>query len=136
MDIEASIEEILREHEVFRTLGENARKQLASVARAAHFAAGDTLIREGEFNEALLLLLQGEARVEGGDGGVIARLGKGAILGEISASGMSLPVASVIAESEVEALAFPIEAVSGIAFEEEAFADALRELGMRRAEEI
>ncbi len=136
MNMEADIERILREHEIFQLLGEAAHRRLVAAARPVHFSAGEALIREGEFNDALMLLLRGRAQVESGDGGVIARVGAGVVLGEISASGMSLPVANVVAVEEVEALAFPIETVSAIAFDEEAFLDALRELGMRRVEAL
>ncbi len=121
-------------HSLFQTLSEKSLAMLAGVAEVRHYKAGETLIEEGEFNDKLFLLTGGSVRIESEDAGVIGTLKPDAILGEISTSGMSLPVATVTAAEDVEVMTLPIEVVSEIAFEEEAFANALRALGMQRAE--
>jgi len=124
----------LSSHSLFQSLSEDALNRLNSVAEMRDYKPGEVLIREGEFNDKLFVLVKGAVRVESEDAGLIGTLKPDAVLGEISTSGMSLPVATVTAEDDVEAITVPIEAVSEVAFEEEAFANALRALGMRRAE--
>ncbi|MDX8401547.1 MAG: cyclic nucleotide-binding domain-containing protein [Mariprofundaceae bacterium] len=124
----------LCDHEVFGRLTDAGRSRLIEAAQLRRYADGELLIREGEFNDALLLVLGGRVQVRDEEGEIAAELAEGAVLGEISTSGMSLPVADVVARGDVEVLAFPIELVSEVAFEEDDFAEALRELGMRRAE--
>jgi len=118
-------------HPLFQSLPDEALQQLEASAERITLAPGEALIREDEFNPHLYLLLSGTARVMM-NGTETARLGPGDIAGEISASGMSAPIASVIANTPLEALAFPVEAVNDTALAHPAFADKLREIGMGR----
>ena len=68
------------------------------------------------------------------DGEKVTSLQQGDVVGEISTSGLSSPVADVIAEVDVEVLGFPIEEINEVAFEYEDFAVLLREIGMQRIE--
>ncbi len=124
----------LSSHSLFQSLSDEALNRLNAVAELRDYKPGEVLIREGEFNDKLFVLVKGTVRIESEDAGLIGTLKPDSVLGEISTSGMSLPVATVTAEDDVEAITVPIEAVSEVAFEEEAFANALRALGMRRAE--
>lgn len=123
--------QIAEAHPLFQTLPEQARHQLAKSAERVTLAPGDTLIREDEFNHHLYLILAGTARVVM-NGTETARIGKGDIAGEISASGLSAPIASVIADSALTALAFPIEQINDAALAHPDFADKMREIGMGR----
>ena len=58
------------------------------------------LIRQGEFNSNLYLIAKGYIHVVMDDQHV-ASLGVGDIVGEISASGISMPTADVVADSNV-----------------------------------
>ena len=124
----------LTSHSLFQSLSKDSLAALTKVAEVKHYKPGETLIEEGEFNDKLFLLLGGSVQVESQDAGHIGTLKPDSILGEISTSGMSLPVATVKADEDVETITLPIEVVSEIAFEEEGFSNALRALGMRRAE--
>ncbi len=126
--------ERLTSHSLFQSLSEQSMATLSAVAEARHYKPGEALIQEGEFNDRLFLLVSGAVRIESQGAGHIGTLKPDSILGEISTSGMSLPVATVIADEDVETITLPIEVVSEIAYEEEGFANALRALGMRRAE--
>lgn len=118
-------------HPLFQTLPEEARHRLAACAERITLTPGEALIREDEFNHHLYLLLSGTAKVVM-NGTEVTKIGAGDIAGEISASGLSTPIASVIADTALTALAFPIEAVNDAALAHPEFADKLREIGMGR----
>lgn len=116
---------------IFRTLPLGPLTELLAQGREQTYAPGQALIREGEFNHFLYVLEEGEARVTSG-GNVVAEIGEGEIVGEISTSGMSHPVADVVAIDEVLALAFPSELVGDLGLAYPAFAEGLRALGSGR----
>ncbi|MFQ5581796.1 MAG: cyclic nucleotide-binding domain-containing protein [Mariprofundaceae bacterium] len=122
---------IMASHALFETLPEEARKSLIEKSNTVTLAPGEKLIEEGEFNYHLYLLTRGSVHIETGDE-TIATLKAGDVVGEISTTGLSTPVANVIAETVIEAVAFPIENISEIAFEHPAFAEKMREIGMQR----
>jgi signal-transduction protein with cAMP-binding, CBS, and nucleotidyltransferase domain len=121
-------------HSLFKSLSEKSLKALTDVAEVRHYKPDEALIEEGQFNDRLFILIKGSVRVESADVGLIGNLKPDSVIGEISTSGMSLPVATVTADEDVDVITIPIEVVSEIAFEEEVFSNAMRALGMRRAE--
>ncbi|MDQ6955804.1 MAG: cyclic nucleotide-binding domain-containing protein [Mariprofundaceae bacterium] len=123
----------MQEHVLFSKLPEQVLQHLHANAHTESFAEGDTLINQGEFNYFLFLIVSGAVSVVT-DGEKVASLQQGDVVGEISTSGLSSPVADVFAEEGVQVLAFPIGEISEIAFEHEAFADVLRHIGMHRIE--
>ncbi|HKI61907.1 MAG TPA: cyclic nucleotide-binding domain-containing protein [Mariprofundaceae bacterium] len=126
--------ERLISHSLFKSLSENSLKALTDVSEIRHYKPNEALIEEGQFNDRLFILVKGSVRVESADAGLIGHLKPDSIIGEISTSGMSSPVATVTADEDVEVITIPIETVSEIAFEEDAFANAMRALGMQRSE--
>ena len=116
---------------IFRTLPLGPLSELLAQGREQSFAPGQALIREGEFNHFLYVLEEGGAHIISG-GKVVATIEEGEIVGEISATGMSHPVADVVATDAVLATAFPIELVGDLGLQYPAFAEQLRELGTRR----
>jgi len=58
------IEEILAEHPVFRSFDADTQKLLAGCGRNEHFAAGDTIFREGEDTEKVYILRTGDVAIE------------------------------------------------------------------------
>jgi signal-transduction protein with cAMP-binding, CBS, and nucleotidyltransferase domain len=123
----------MQEHALFTKLTDQILQRLHKHGHTESFTKGDALITQGEFNYSLFLIVSGVVSVVT-DGEKVTTLQQGDIVGEISTSGLSSPVADVIAEEYVQALAFPIGEVNEIAFENEAFADALRHIGMHRIE--
>jgi len=123
----------MQSHALFSKLPEQVLQRLHQHGQIESFAKGETLITQGEFNYLLFLIVSGVVSVVT-DGEEVTTLQQGDVVGEISTSGLSSPVADVIAEEAVEALVFSIEEVNEIAFENEAFADALRQIGMHRIE--
>ncbi len=126
------MEDILNLHPIFGLLTDASRQRLARAAEVRDCEDGDCLIRENKPNENLFLVIEGKVRIKGADGELIAVLRKGAVMGEISASGISLPVANAIADGRVRVLALPNRVVGDVAEREPAFGEAMRDLGLRR----
>ncbi|MDQ6958305.1 MAG: cyclic nucleotide-binding domain-containing protein [Mariprofundaceae bacterium] len=122
---------LVEAHPLFQMLPDDSRKNLVGHSSLVTLPPKELLIEENEFNHHLYLLIKGTARVVM-NGTEVSRLSAGDIAGEISASGLSTPIANVIAETSLEAIAFPIEAVNDEALEHPAFAEKLREIGMKR----
>jgi len=118
-------------HPLFQTLPDEVRNNLMANSSLITLPPKELLIKENEFNHHLYLLIKGTARVVMNDTEV-SMLSDGDIVGEISASGLSTPIANVIAETTLEAIAFPIEAVNDAALVTPSFAEKLREIGMKR----
>ncbi|MDQ7011567.1 MAG: cyclic nucleotide-binding domain-containing protein [Mariprofundaceae bacterium] len=116
---------------LFETLPEAVRDNLLKKSETVTLAPGEMLIKEGEFNYHLYLLVRGSVRIETA-GEAVATLGTGNVVGEISTTGLSTPVANVIAETVIEAVAFPIEEINETALEYPVFAEKMREIGMQR----
>ncbi len=116
---------------ILRTLPLGPLSELLAQGCEQSFAPGQALIKEGEFNHFLYVLEEGEAHIISG-GKVVAEIGEGEIVGEISTTGMSHPVADVIAAEAVLATAFPIELIGDLGLKYPDFAEQLRALGARR----
>jgi len=125
----------MQSHVLFSKLPEQILQHLHADGYTETFVKGDALITQGEFNYSLFLILSGAVSVVT-DGEKVTSLQQGDVVGEISTSGLSAPVADVIAEEDVQVLAFPIGEINEIAFEYEAFAETLRQIGMHRAESL
>ncbi|NWF36518.1 cyclic nucleotide-binding domain-containing protein [Mariprofundus sp. KV] len=120
---------LITEHSLFQSLPMKSRLSLADQSTVMEVEPGAALIKKGEFNYYLFLMAKGEAVVIR-DGEDVARLRSGDIFGEVSAVGLSLPVADVIAKSRVLAFAIPVDALWGEVSAHPEFAVELRELGM------
>lgn len=129
---EASMQQLsslITDHSLFQSLPEATRYALADQSTVMEVEPGAALIKKGEFNYYLFLLAKGEAIVVR-DGETVATLRSGDIFGEVSAVGLSLPVADVVAKSMVLAFAIPVDALWGAVSANPQFAVELRELGM------
>lgn len=88
---------------LFSSLG---RKDVTAIARAADeidFAAGTTLITEGESGSEAFIVLTGSVEVRRG-GRAIASLGSGDIIGELSLLDQSPRTASVVCTTDCTVL--------------------------------
>lgn len=128
-----SIKDILGKHSLFSLLPDTAQNDLVSHGKTLLFKPEEKLITEGEFNEYLYLIIGGTVRIANSEG-TIATVEGHKIVGEISSSGMSSPVADVIAETDVTAIAFPLEAITNVSLEFPDFGEELRNIGMKRFE--
>jgi len=126
---------LLENHTLFRTLPKDLWSEMANHCLIVEVESGDALIKEGEFNHYLYLLGKGSVEVVQGDTHH-ASLNAGDFFGEISTMGISLPIADVIAKDEVLAFAFSISVINDVALKCPEFADALREFGLIRMQEV
>jgi len=122
----------LSQHPLFMTLSEESRKKISKLAKQKKYKHGEFLVKENESNEHLFLLIEGAVRIESNTGELIAVLKSGSIIGEISTTGLSLPIANVIVSSEVKVIVIPIQVITEFSNKEPDFGNALQELGMER----
>ncbi|MDX8404441.1 MAG: cyclic nucleotide-binding domain-containing protein [Mariprofundaceae bacterium] len=116
---------------VLAPLPQKAREKLIEESTLMDFDNGELLIEENESNQFLYLLLKGCATAIM-NGTPVGVLEAGDIAGEISVIGMSPPIANVIAESELQAVAFPIESIIQATREHGEFGERLRKAAIRR----
>ncbi|MDX8389307.1 MAG: cyclic nucleotide-binding domain-containing protein [Mariprofundaceae bacterium] len=128
---EKELNQLAKGHLLFKMLSDDEWGSLVEYCEVMKLKAGDTLIRQGEFNHHLFLIGKGTVNVIM-DGRKIASISQGDIVGEISASGLSMPTADVVSEDGVIAFAFPIERINACALTCPAFSDKMREIGMGR----
>jgi len=90
--------------DLFRGLPEEMRKELSSQLAYMPFAAGEAVTREGDKDDGLFILVQGEAAVRIGAGSEereVAKLGAGQFFGEMSLMTGEARTATVIATSDL-----------------------------------
>lgn len=125
------LHDIVYGHTLFQSLPRNEKEGLVSKCRVLELEPGAALIKQGEFNYYLYLIAKGSVDVIS-DGELLASLNEGDVVGEISTIGLSMPVADVVANTDVVAFAFPVDEVNAAAREHLKFAEQMQEIGMRR----
>jgi CRP-like cAMP-binding protein len=129
--------QLLREHQAFGELPEQALKTLVVRSDLIAFAPGELLLRQGDESDSALLLTQGEVEVfvETAQGRVeLGQLARGALLGEIGVFADLPRTAGVRAKDGVEALRIARDDVLSIGGENLAFLRAvMKQLGQRIA---
>jgi len=116
---------------LLQCLPENARYNLIHEASLISFHENDRLINEDEANDFLFLLLKGKAEAVI-NGTAVGMLEAGDIAGEISISGISPPIADVIAKTEVDAVAFSAQSMKEAIDAHPEFGKRLKEAALRR----
>jgi putative ABC transport system ATP-binding protein len=96
--------EFLRPIELFKTLTPRQLTDVAEKMSKRHYAAGETIIREGDPGEEFFLVSDGEVEVIR-VGHEVARLGPGDFFGEVALISGEPRNATVVAESEVDTYA-------------------------------
>lgn len=126
--------QLIRSHLLFKMLSDDERDLLVESCEVRNLASGEILIQQGQFNNYLFLIGCGVVSVIK-DGKKIAAVAEGGIVGEISASGLSLPVADIITEGDVIAFAFPVNKINACVESCPAFYEKMNEIGMGREKE-
>ena len=116
---------------LLEALSESAREQLINESTMISFEPVELLIQEDEENLQLYFILKGEAKVKM-NGTVVGELEAGDVAGEISISGISPPIATVIAETNVEVIAFPADSMSRTIEKHPEFGRRLRQAAIKR----
>ncbi len=99
---------------LFKSLDEDARRDLIQLARVAGFAAGE--LASGEQDDAFYLVLEGTGAVlvAGAGGPVeIARLERGAFFGEVRVLGTGRPT-SLAAVTDLTVVSFPAPVIAAM----------------------
>lgn len=105
-------------------VGLTARRELLAAAEERHLAPGEVLIRQGEPNQAMYLVLSGELGVHlmGIEGEPVALIGHGETVGELSLLDGSSASASVVCRAPAHLLAIREEGFWHITNASHAFA--------------
>ena len=93
--------EFLRPIELFKTLTPRQLTDVAEKMTKRHYAAGETIIREGEAGEEFFLVSDGEVEIDRAEHEV-ARLGPGDFFGEVALISGEPRNATVVATGEVD----------------------------------
>lgn len=104
-------------HHLFKSLDDAGKERLLSEGSVKSLEANETLTRQGETGSEMFLILRGTVRVEAEtDQGriILAELGPGACVGEVSTLTSSPRTATVTAVTEVDVAAFAREAVADV----------------------
>jgi CRP-like cAMP-binding protein len=122
--------------EIFAGLGQRDLKAVAKSCGEATYADGELLCRQGERGVAAFLIVSGRIRVENemADGArvVLAELGQGAMVGELSIIDGDERVASITAVGEVMALVLTQWSMQGLLKERPSIAAAMLPVVVRR----
>ncbi|MFP4345301.1 MAG: ATP-binding cassette domain-containing protein [Anaerolineales bacterium] len=106
-------------------------------AESLHFSPGEVIIHEGEFNETLYLIAQGDVEVTLGSGGhyrTLARLGPGQYFGEIGSLEPGQALADVRADRSAPVVAVALDrgTLLHLMGEAQALRDELRRVAQAR----
>ena len=94
----------LRDVPLFRGCAEPSLTRLADRTSEVDFRPGASIVQQGQVGNGLFVVVAGTARVVSGDH-VLAQLGPGAVIGELSVIDQEPRVASVVALEPVVCLA-------------------------------
>jgi CRP/FNR family transcriptional regulator len=106
-----SLEGLLGSVSLFKSLDRRALGGLAQQASRRTYAAGETIVREGDTGTALYVIVRGRVRVERGSGpqsAALTELGPGDFFGELALIEDHPRSASVVALDETECLLFVV----------------------------
>jgi phosphoserine phosphatase RsbU/P len=126
---------LLREHQIFRELPDQALKDLIVRSDLIGYAENELMLRQGDASDSALLITQGEAAVlvDGSQGQApIGHLAVGALVGEVGVFADMPRTASVRARTPVEVLRIGRDDVLASGGENPAFLRAvIKQLGER-----
>ncbi len=131
----AEAEDLLGRIDFVKAMNEGARRTLAERARFLEYGPGQAIVRQGEQGETLYLVARGEVAVRvTTDGGEkeVARLGRGALFGEMSVLTGEPRSATVLAVGDAALLGIDRDAFHRILDVEPELAQRLAEVIARR----
>jgi CRP-like cAMP-binding protein len=127
---EPEVLELLRRSTLFGDIPDGELTGIASRLDAARFAAGDTIVREGDEGHSAFLIASGEAAVVAhdliGEQVILTVFGPGATFGETALVDSSPRTATVIARTDVDAFVLDRATFEQIAKTTPAFAASVR----------
>jgi CRP/FNR family transcriptional regulator, cyclic AMP receptor protein len=117
MTTDGNITQIVDESFIFRSLDEAVRAKLKTEAHTGQFAAGDTIIREGEPGTEMMIITRGKVSVSQrtAKGEVtLAQLGEKAVVGEVSVITGIPRTGTVVALEDVSVVRFSADTIREI----------------------
>lgn len=125
--------------EIFSSLGNRDLKAVAKSCSESEYEDGEYLCRQGERGVAAFLIVSGEIRIENeqeeGETTVLATLGQGAIVGELSIIDGANRVASIKAIGPVKALVITQWSMQGLLQNRPSIASAILPIVVKRFRE-
>ena len=106
----ADIEDIIESSHLFKSLGDEGRRELIESGYVVSYDAGQLMLEQGQVGSTMYLIMQGSVSIEtdrgAGSSIHLAELGRGACIGEVSVLTGSPRTASVKAIDAVKVVAF------------------------------
>ncbi|MCW5933623.1 MAG: cyclic nucleotide-binding domain-containing protein [Fimbriimonadia bacterium] len=102
-----NVAEAIKKSYLVKGMSEEDKNQLVELAQVKKFFSGDVMIRQFDRNNDLIVVLQGSARVRTISGDVIAELGPGSVIGEISLIDEQPRSATVVSSGETTVAVIP-----------------------------
>jgi len=133
----AEAEDLLSRIDFVQALGSEARKMLAERARFLEYGPGQAVVRQGDPGDALYLVASGEVSVQvrtepGASEKEVARLGRGALFGEMSVLTGDPRTATVVALGDAALLAVDRDAFQRVLSREPELAQRLADVITQR----
>jgi len=133
----AEAEDLLSRIDFVQALGAEARKVLAERARFLEYGPGQAVVRQGDPGDALYLVASGEVSVQvrtepGASEKEVARLGRGALFGEMSVLTGDPRTATVVALGDAALLAVDRDAFQRVLSREPELAQRLADVITQR----
>ena len=135
---EEILDHFITNSKLFKLLDEAGRKKLTASAIPEQFYEGQEILKEGETGESFYVLTGGKVRIfaEGFDGEKhLARLGPGAVFGEIAALNAEPRTATVVASEKSSAVRFDRSDIVGILDTYPKISQVLNRIGLMRSED-
>jgi CRP-like cAMP-binding protein len=101
----------LTDHPLFQGLSESQANALLAQAAERTYNGGDVILRQFEKNNDMLIVTSGEVGIRGFSGDMVARLGPGSVVGEISLIDDEPRSATVVAIGLTSAVVLPNAAI-------------------------
>ncbi|MDX8395394.1 MAG: cyclic nucleotide-binding domain-containing protein [Mariprofundaceae bacterium] len=128
------LDQLVDKHLLFESIPKDQRIELTRNCTVIEVDPGTALIQQGVFNYNIYLIGKGEVDIIS-DKEHVTSLYEGDIVGEISTGTIRLPIADVIAKTDVVAFAFPIDTINELSQKHPEFAQKMLEIGMLRIQE-
>ncbi|MEM1024276.1 MAG: 2-oxoglutarate dehydrogenase E1 component [Myxococcota bacterium] len=125
----------LRALALFRSIDDADIEALDGLAKPVRFSDGETIIREGERSNDLFIVASGEIEVRRGGHGLVVRLGRGEVIGEMALFDAQPRAADVVANGSVELLELEGDQVMDLVRRRPSLAQSLLETMARRLRE-
>lgn len=104
----------IRHNYLLRDLSEEGLNSIAVLSSIVDFSGGDVIIRQFDKKNDLFIILEGSARINTFSGDMLAELGPGSVVGEISLVDEKPRSATVVSVGSTKAAKISSEALRGL----------------------